>query len=40
MDATRYLVMSGIERAKVKPVEKPALNVEYQVGGEGTGWLR
>lgn len=40
MDATRYLVMSGLERAKVKPVDKPAINVEYQIGGEGQGWLR
>lgn len=38
MDATRYLVMSGIERAKVKPVEKPQVQQEYYNGSTG-GWM-
>lgn len=37
MDATRYLVMSGKDRAKVKPVEKKQ-NL-HVVGGGATGWM-
>lgn len=40
MDATRYLVMSGLARAKVKPVQKPAgQSYLYSAGGQGTGWM-
>lgn len=39
MDALRYLVMSGLDRAKTKPAEKAAKrNLEY-MSGEGTGWM-
>lgn len=38
MDATRYLVMSGIERAKVKQVEKSQVQQEYYNGSTG-GWM-
>jgi phage terminase large subunit-like protein len=36
MDTMRYLVMSGIERAKTKPVEKKKF-VAYS--GHGSGWM-
>lgn len=39
MDATRYLVMSGIERAKTKPADKPNQTIEYSEGGHSTGWM-
>jgi hypothetical protein len=40
MDATRYLVMSGIERARTKPVEKVEENDGYDYGGGGSGgWM-
>lgn len=38
MDDTRYLVMSGISRAKVKPVNKPK-SVNYGAIGSGSGWM-
>ena len=38
MDATRYLVMSGIERAKVKPSDKASTQQEYYNGSSG-GWM-
>ena len=38
MDTTRYLVMSGLERAKTKPVQKPK-QVEYMSGGYSGGWM-
>lgn len=36
MDATRYLIMSGLARAKTKPVTKPK-NIEYDRGRES--WM-
>ncbi len=39
MDATRYLIMSGIERAKTKPIEKQPEPGDYDSGGGG-GWMR
>jgi hypothetical protein len=39
MDATRYLVMSGLERAKVKPApETPKQQLEYG-GKSSAGWM-
>jgi hypothetical protein len=39
MDATRYLIMSGLDRVQTKPVdEKPQVN-NYQVGSQGLGWM-
>lgn len=40
MDATRYLIMSGLERAKTKPIvkeEKPEF--DYNFGGDSGGWM-
>ncbi len=37
MDATRYLVRSGITRAKVKPVKKTEQRHSY--GGGSSGWM-
>lgn len=39
MDATRYLVMSGLDRAKTKPVVKKPEAQIYSVGGMATGWM-
>lgn len=39
MDATRYLVMSGLERAKVKPADKKKQTQYYSPGAGGTGWM-
>lgn len=40
MDATRYLVMSGIARAKTKPKDEAETRViEYSYGNTGTGWM-
>jgi phage terminase large subunit-like protein len=40
MDATRYLIMSGIERAKTKPSDEPVKEfVEYQYGQSSGGWM-
>lgn len=41
MDGTRYLVMSGIERSKVKPPTEPERRVlEYSYGGDSSGgWM-
>lgn len=39
MDAMRYLVMSGIERAKAKPAEKQAKVYQYARGGGNQGWM-
>ena len=36
MDATRYLVMSGLERAKTKPVDKPK---QKQFSPSSGGWM-
>lgn len=38
MDATRYLVMSGLDRAKVKPSEKKK-EIMYSLGDQGHGWM-
>lgn len=38
MDATRYLIMSGLERAKVKPAEKKENPHDHLLGGS-TGWM-
>lgn len=40
MDATRYLIMSGLDRAKTKPNDKPKVErYDYTQGSEGTGWM-
>jgi phage terminase large subunit-like protein len=39
MDATRYLIMSGLERAKTKPVEKPRVTSEYHLGSNDGSWM-
>lgn len=40
MDATRYLIMSGLERAKVKPSEVKEQSQGYQsYGGGSDGWM-
>lgn len=38
MDSTRYLVMSGLERAKTKVVKKKEIH-EYLSGSESAGWM-
>jgi phage terminase large subunit-like protein len=38
MDATRYLVMSGLARAKVKPIPKPKTSSGYSYGAS-SGWM-
>ena len=38
MDATRYLVMSGLDRAKVKPSDKKK-EIMYSLGDQGHGWM-
>lgn len=39
MDETRYFVMSGLQRAKVKPAEKIPQRYDYVPGSAGTGWM-
>ena len=39
MDTLRYLVMSGIERAKVKPAKREEEHYSYESGSQGTGWM-
>jgi hypothetical protein len=40
MDATRYLVMTGRERAKVKPVPRETPRVlQFDQGALNTGWM-
>jgi phage terminase large subunit-like protein len=42
MDATRYLIMSGLEKARVSPVEKRRLMKPPRLilaGGGSTGWM-
>lgn len=40
MDESRYFIMSGLARAKTKPVEKtPAETHFYHPGGDATGWM-
>lgn len=38
MDASRYLIMSGLERAKVKPVDKKK-QTQFYSGGNSNGWM-
>jgi len=40
-DVVRYLVMSGLDIAKTKPVEKPKVHDKYSSdgGGTGSGWM-
>lgn len=39
MDETRYFVMSGIARSKVKPVTKEKTNYVYSTNGQTQGWM-
>lgn len=41
MDATRYLIASGLERAKLKPTDAPPEqdDEEYGSGGASEGWM-
>jgi len=39
MDEMRYFVMSGLERMKTKPIEKPPQVIEYSLGLSGEGWM-
>lgn len=39
MDATRYLVMSGLDRAKVKPVEETRTSQIDYYSGYSQGWM-
>lgn len=39
MDDTRYLVMSGLARAKTKPVTKPVKAHSNRSGGNSGGWM-
>jgi len=39
MDATRYLVMSGLERAKVKPSADSNPRYSYNSSADGLGWM-
>lgn len=39
MDETRYFVMSGIERMKVKPADQNQKKSGYVSGGGGNGWM-
>jgi phage terminase large subunit-like protein len=39
MDATRYLVMSGLERVKTKPADKTKERKLHAIGGPSTGWM-
>lgn len=38
LDCLRYLIMSGLDRAKTKPVEKPKTNYNKHSGSSG-GWM-
>lgn len=38
-DSTRYLIMSGLQRAKVKPADTQSVEPEYLSGGGGDGWM-
>lgn len=39
MDESRYFIMSGLERSKVKPVERPKTSSAQYHGGNSTGWM-
>ncbi len=39
MDEMRYFCASGLDRAIVKPAEKPIERKTYGLGGGGTGWM-
>ena len=40
MDATRYLVVSGLERMKVKPNEPLLQRQSYRNREDGLGWMQ
>lgn len=40
MDGSRYLVMSGLDRAKTKPAPKTHTPPRHFSGGSGQGWMR
>lgn len=40
LDATRYLVYSGLQRMKVQPVVAEEEKYSYEMGGQGLGWMR
>ncbi len=39
MDDSRYFIMSGLERAKVKPQEPKKVIQLVSPGGAGQGWM-
>ena len=39
MDEMRYFIMSGLERAKTKPIEKPQHDNVYSFASQSTGWM-
>lgn len=39
MDTTRYLVVSGLDRAITRPVSKVKQSYRYASGSQGTGWM-
>lgn len=39
MDATRYLVMSGLKRAKTNPKDKKPKLTQYSTSGRSDGWM-
>lgn len=39
MDATRYLIISGLARAKTKPVSKKLRSLDYAGDRAGNGWM-
>jgi hypothetical protein len=39
MDATRYLVVSGLDKAKTKPEAKKEETMKYSTGGRSGGWM-
>lgn len=39
MDESRYFIMSGLERSKVKPVEKSKTPAYHYSGDSGMGWM-
>jgi phage terminase large subunit-like protein len=39
MDGTRYAIMSGLERAILKPAPQEVEHRDYDLGSPGTGWM-
>lgn len=39
MDTTRYLIVSGLDRAITKPIKKEKQSYRYASGSHGTGWM-